>query len=252
VLVVRRRRQPEPSTSANTPGQSDDVARGGGRLASASRLDPGYDRTEASVAQQAHGAGSTEEAIMDGEDSEEEGKHDVIIDDDVVAWVYDMDSECVPPTPVQEYFERTWPIAFSTGSSSEAGRLPAQFAPFFRVVDVQTFHDWFASDRSHMVADPDDDEPGGSQRKFHVDADGRRWLMPPPLYPPLVGLAACKAGVGNNLMEKFVRMIMPSEAEPASIHDGVVNGAAVPECFGPVLDLQNFKRWCVHHATPLS
>jgi hypothetical protein len=117
VLVVRRRRQPEPSASANTPGQSDDVAHGGG-LASASRLDPGYDRTEASGAQQAHGAGSTvsvppsdpdvvvealnakEEAIVHEEDSEEEGKHGAIIDDDVVAWVYDMDSECVPPTPV--------------------------------------------------------------------------------------------------------------------------------------------------------
>lgn len=67
-------------------------------------------------------------------------------------WIYDLDTRWAFPSLAQTYLDQTFlPV-------------PPQFAPYFRVIDAETYRTHLASDRSHM-------------RK------NGRWTMPPPPWP---------------------------------------------------------------------
>ena len=82
--------------------------------------------------------------------------HVVVVDGARRVW--DLDSRLPLPSPGLHWLERSFALA---------GRLPALYAPRFRVVPADEFRSGFASDRSHMR--------------------GRRggWLHPPPPWPPI-------------------------------------------------------------------
>ncbi|CAO1639069.1 unnamed protein product [Sympodiomycopsis kandeliae] len=112
------------------------------------------------------------------------------------AWVYDIDSTlCNPisppeqepkPVPLQQYLQQTL-----TPAHTSLNALPQDYLPTFRLVPAQVFHDYFASDRSHML----------------VDLQGvKEYSSPPPKWPPIVGPKAASRGCRMNLMDKWVDM----------------------------------------------
>jgi len=81
--------------------------------------------------------------------------------------------------------------------------LNETYVSCFRVVPASVFLDNFASDRSHMIKQPD----------AHTSLDGsasptikRTYMSPPPSYPPLCGRKARERGDTHNLMYSFVTM----------------------------------------------
>ncbi len=71
--------------------------------------------------------------------------------------IWDLDTTLGCPLPAGEYLRRSF-----------RSHVPAQVAPFFRLVPAEEFVEIFASDRAHMRRD-----------------DGR-YLRPPPPWPPIL------------------------------------------------------------------
>lgn len=88
------------------------------------------------------------------------------------SWVWDMDSHLPCPCPLNDYLETAF--AFGNGrliqnqNQTKTTTWPSYFAPYFRVVDAETFLRHFSSDRSHM------------KRR-----DGS-WSAPPPIYDCII------------------------------------------------------------------
>ena len=115
--------------------------------------------------------------------------HIAIDGSDHRSWVYDLDSTLCTPCPMVEYLHRTFLPT------------PEEFQSSFRVIPVDLFLKYFASDRRHMLRKsidaqitPEIGEPLG------VDC---AYISPLPSWPAIRGNLATTE---NNLMEKYVRM----------------------------------------------
>ena len=74
--------------------------------------------------------------------------------------VYDVDTCLTYPCELNEYLQHSF------GNQNE---LPDKYAPFFRIIPLESYHDNFSSDRSHMI----DPKTG----MYHA---------PPPSYAPIL------------------------------------------------------------------
>jgi len=129
------------------------------------------------------------------------------------AWLYDWDTTLPKPSSLQNYLTQTFALDL----------LP-EYRSQFRIIPGTVYLDNFASSRSHMLRDIQDDETGMLI-----------YMSPPPEYPPLAGAKARERGITNNLMESFVRM----DARPAATGDKLYSGLA-EDSFGVVIDLDEF------------
>ncbi|KAJ6496535.1 N-terminal glutamine amidase-domain-containing protein [Mycena vitilis] len=114
-------------------------------------------------------------------------------------WIYDFDSSLPFPCLMKDYLAHTF-----------EENLPLPYISLFRIVPGSTFVEYFASDRSHMLADP-------KQAGSHTV---NMYRSSPPPTPPIRGKSA---NVSSNLMESFVCM-------------GTTEGT-----FGTVNDLRKMK-----------
>lgn len=120
-------------------------------------------------------------------------------------WIYDSDSRLASSAampsvvPFDAYNEHTFRPA-----AIEAGIIPEHFQPQFRSVPATDFLNFFASDRSHMLA---------SQQPLQDGKLGQVWNSPPPTWDLIVGAEAKKAAVSNNLMERYVDMTAFQDGE---------------------------------------
>ncbi|TFK42976.1 N-terminal glutamine amidase-domain-containing protein [Crucibulum laeve] len=109
------------------------------------------------------------------------------------SWVYDLDTRLTMPCTWGEYQEHTFPKAIQAQCHG--------YHSIFRVIPGETYVNYFASDRSHMLVSRDID--------LQDDPVKQIYLSPPPLYGPICGKRAAENGITNNLMTSFISMSGP-------------------------------------------
>ncbi|XP_006458497.1 hypothetical protein AGABI2DRAFT_64499 [Agaricus bisporus var. bisporus H97] len=117
------------------------------------------------------------------------------------SWVYDFDT-LITPVPC------TWLVSEVRGVAPYIYPLMLKENSMFRLIPGSIFINYFASDRSHMLI-PDQ----GREAAIYIS--------PPPEHAPLCGAEARKAGVKNNLMERFVTMDASGEGEVVGLEEAV-------------------------------
>ncbi|EKM83021.1 hypothetical protein AGABI1DRAFT_34630 [Agaricus bisporus var. burnettii JB137-S8] len=130
------------------------------------------------------------------------------------SWVYDFDT-LITPVPCTwlgepfDWWHCTSPNDKDCDSIDYIARtFPRQENSMFRLIPGSIFINYFASDRSHMLI-PDQ----GREAAIYIS--------PPPEHAPLCGAEARKAGVKNNLMERFVTMDASGEGEVVGLEEAV-------------------------------
>jgi len=138
----------------------------------------------------------------------EKAEHTDTPDRDTEAWIYDYDTLLPKPCYWKDYVSLT----FRTDAE-----VPLEYRSLFRVIPADMYLDYFASDRSHMLA----------------PLDSPRYRPDSPYYAPLPSWPAIrgpKADQPNNLMSTFVRMDSPLETT-----------------IGEIQDKTTFEKWCCRH-----
>ncbi|PWN36644.1 uncharacterized protein FA14DRAFT_152074 [Meira miltonrushii] len=119
------------------------------------------------------------------------------------SWVYDLDSCLRTPTRLSQYLQATFKSDIHTTVS-------AHFRPRFRIIPAASYFAYFASDRSHMLITPSQEE----RETFEAICASTGWVLdsqlpqqynsPLPRWPNIRGALAES---DNLLMDSYVNMI---------------------------------------------
>ncbi|PVG00221.1 hypothetical protein CPB86DRAFT_782814 [Serendipita vermifera] len=99
-------------------------------------------------------------------------------------YVYDFDSRLPLGSLFEDYFRGTFPLI---------DKLHPVYVSTFRVIPLQMYLDYFASDRSHML------KPG----ELHENSEAKTYHSAPPAYPCIRGPLA---DTDNNLAKSYLQM----------------------------------------------
>ncbi|MCO5583343.1 hypothetical protein L7F22_037253 [Adiantum nelumboides] len=118
------------------------------------------------------------------------------------SWVYDLDSCLTIPTRLPQYLQATF-------KSDIHSTVSAHFRPQFRIISAANYLAYFASDRSHMLVTPSQEE----RETFEAISASTGWVLesqlpqqynsPLPRWPNIRGALAES---DNNLMDSYVNM----------------------------------------------
>lgn len=119
------------------------------------------------------------------------------------SWVYDLDSCLAIPTRLSQYLQATF-------KSDIHATVSAHFRPQFRIVSAANYLAYFASDRSHMLITPSQEE----RETFEAICASTGWVLenqlpkqyssPLPKWPNIRGALA---ELDNLLMDSYVNML---------------------------------------------
>lgn len=119
------------------------------------------------------------------------------------SWVYDLDTCLRTPTRLLQYLQATF-------KSDIHSTVSAHFRPRFRIISAASYFAYFASDRSHMLVTPSQEE----RETFEAISASTGWVLenqlpqryssPLPQWPNIRGALAES---DNLLMDSYVNMI---------------------------------------------